>query len=249
MAWKDTLKNAKEVFKKGTAKEKISYLWYYFKWHFIILLLVIAMAADLIYTNVTAKDYVLQGMFLNVLVQQDLSAELEQAYLRQYPIDTDTQDIFFDTSLYYSPNPEDTDASASYETMQVITARMVGGQTDFLVADAKTLTYWAYEGYYLELADLLTETQYKKYAPYFLYYDRAYMEYLDTLTFDDTDIVYPDPTRPDLMEDPIPLMINVSSSSMLSDVYLNSNNTYAVAVTANGSNQENVLNLINLLLS
>lgn len=248
MAWKDTLKNAKEVFKKGTAKEKISYLWYYFKWHLFILLLVIAMAADLIYTNVTAKDYVLQGMFLNVLVQQDLSAELEQAYLRQYPIDTDTQDIFFDTSLYYSPNPEDTDASASYETMQVITARMVGGQTDFLVADAKTLTYWAYEGYYLELADALTPAQYEIYEPYFLYYDRAYMEYLDTLNYDDTDIQYPDPTRPDLMEDPVPLMVNVSESNILSDVYLNANSTYGLAVIANGANLENTLKFIDHLM-
>ena len=80
MAKKDSLKNAKEVLKNGTAKEKISYLWYYFKWHFLVLIIVIVMAADLIYTNITAKEYVLQGMFLNVLAEQDISLELEKVF-------------------------------------------------------------------------------------------------------------------------------------------------------------------------
>ena len=248
MAWKDTLKNAKEVFKKGTAKEKISYLWYYFKWHFIVLIIIIAMAGDLIYTNITAKEHVLQGMFLNVLAQQDISAELEQDYLSKYPIDIGTQDIFFDTSLYYTPSMDDANASTSYETIQIITARIIGGQADFIVGDAKTLTYLAYEGYYSELADVLTDEQYEKYKPYFLYYDRTYVEYLDSLNFDDTNIIYPDPTRPDLMEDPVPLMVNVSESDILSDVYLNANNTYGLAVIANGANLENTLKFIDHLM-
>lgn len=248
MAKKDSLKNAKEVLKNGTAKEKISYLWYYFKWHFLVLIIVIVMAADLIYTNITAKEYVLQGMFLNVLAEQDISSELEKGYLCKYPLSTDKQDVFFDTSLYYTPDKDTANASTSSEMIQVITARIIGGQTDFIVADAKTLTYLAYEGYYSELTEALTDAQYEKYAPYFLYYDRAYVEYLDSLNFDDTNIVYPDPTRPDLMEEPVPLMINVSESNALSEVYLNANNTYGLAVIANGANLENTLKFIDYLM-
>ena len=35
--------NAKKVLKNGTCKEKLSYFWEYYKWHFIGLVLVISM--------------------------------------------------------------------------------------------------------------------------------------------------------------------------------------------------------------
>ena len=249
MSWKTSINNIKQIIQTGSPREIIAYLWDYFKWHFIILCILITMAANLIYTNITAKDYVLQGMFLNVLAEQDVAANLKESFLKEYPIDFDSQDVFFDTSLYYTPSLDSSNASTSYDMIQIIVTKIVGGQTDFIVADAKTLSSLAYEGYYAELPDILTEAQYKKYEPYFLYYDRAYLEYLDTLNYDDTDISYPDPTKPELMEDPVPIMLNVSSSALLSGVYLDVSNTYAFAVIANSSHQENALNFANHLLS
>ena len=248
MSWNTSTDKIKQVLKNGTPKEIVSYLWYYFKWHFIILLLLIVMATDLIYTNVTAKEYVLQGMFLNVLAEQDISEKLENSYLSKHPIDFSSQDVFFDTSLFYSPDTDATSATNAYETLQLIVARIIGGQSDFIVADAKTLAMLAYEGYYSELANVLTEAQYIKYENHFLYYDRAYLEYLNTLSYDDTDISYPDPTKPELMVDPVPIMIDVSNSSILTDVYLGSNNTYGFAIIANGANLENSLKFIDHLM-
>ena len=71
---------------------------------------------------------------------------------------------------------------------------------------------------------------------------------MNTLSYDDTDISYPDPTKPELMVDPVPIMIDVSNSSILTDVYLGSNNTYGFAIIANGANLENTLKFIDHLM-
>lgn len=251
MAWKDELNNAKKVFKNGTPKEKLEYFWEYYKWHLIILVLIVGAISNLIYTNVAKKDYVLQGMFLNTLAVEGAADDLEQGFLEFSPIDTSAQDIFFDTSLYYSPNAEPEDATASYEALQVITAKAAIGGMDFIVADSVTMNYMTYGQYFLDLSKVFTEEQLKEYEPYFLYYDKAFLEKLnntDAVSEEASLIAYPDPEKPELMEDPIPVMINVSKNEQIENLYVGLDNIYALAFTASGTNQEKARDFIDYLL-
>lgn len=248
MSAKDIIHNTKKVFQNGTAKEIVDHLWYYYKWYFLIFLIVAGLAADLIYTRITAKEFVLQGMFLNVLAEQNVSDELKQDYLSRYPINTGTQDIYLDTALYFPSDQNDSNTSAAYDAIQIITAKIISGQTDFIVADAESLNYLAYEGYYADLSDVLTDIQFAEYRPLFLYYDRAYAQQLKNINLYDTAVNYPDPTKPELMEDPVPVMIDVSKSEALSKVYLNSGNVYAFAFIANANDPEHAVSFVDYLM-
>ena len=249
MTWKDEFKNTKKVLKNGTFKEKIDYLWYYYKWQFIFLILIIAAFTDIIYTNVTAKESVLQGIFLNTLAEEDSSMKLRQNFLNAYPIDTDSQDILFDTSLYYSPDLVSDNIEDSYNTLEVILAKISVGEIDFMTAEANVLNYLAYQDYFLELSEVLTDEQYERYHPYFLYYDRAYAEYLKTLNITDSTVIsFPDPTKPELMDDPTPIMIDISNSVLVSEIYLNSATLYSFAFISNGTHTERSLDFLDYIM-
>ena len=95
MAWKDELNNAKKVFKTGTTRDKVEYIWEYYKWHILVVVFVVYFIGSVIYNNVTAKEYVLQGIFLNTLVESETVLEMEQDFIKAYPIDTSSEEFFF----------------------------------------------------------------------------------------------------------------------------------------------------------
>ena len=92
---------------------------------------------SVIYNNVTAKDYVLQGIFLNTLAESEKVLEMEQDFIETYPIDTSSEEVFLDASMHYS---DDSGAmETSYQTIQVLATRVAAGEIDFMVADVATL--------------------------------------------------------------------------------------------------------------
>ena len=252
MSWKDELNNVKKVFANGTTKEKIEYIWDYYKWHLIVLALLCSLIGNLIYTNLTAKDYALRGIFLNVFAEEDRILEFKEDFMEKFPIDSATQDMLFDTSLYYLPKREASTTDISYQTMQTLSAKIAAGEVDFLVADVSILKELTYNEYFLDLSDVLTEEQLKKYQDCLLYYDKSLLEQLYQIDFssgNNLEITFPDPTKPELMEDPVPIMLCVSDSEKISNFYPNTDKEYGIAWIINGENREKTIDFLEFLLS
>lgn len=249
MAWKDELNNAKKVFHNGTTKEKVVYIWEYYKLHIFAIVFVVCFIGSVIYNNVTAKEYVLQGIFLNTLVESETVSEMEQDFIEAYPIDTSSEEVFFDASMYYS---DDSDAmETSYQTMQVLATRVAAREIDFMAADVATLYNFAYDQYFAELPEILSEEQLEAYEPYFLYYDKAVLEELSNIDYTAEvipEIALPDPSKPELMEEPVPVMIDVSSSEKISTLYPASTKKYAFAFVVNGKHDEKTAELLEYLM-
>lgn len=250
MAWKDELDNAKKIFKTGTLKEKLEYIFDYYKWHILILIFVIYAIGNIIYTNVTAKESVLQGIFLNTIVEESSSLELEQEFLAKYPIDSSSEEIFFDTSLYYVSDADSTYSETSHQTIQVLSVRIAAGEIDFVVSDLENIYTLVYNQYFFELPEVLNKKQLEKYEPYFLYYDKALLEELNNIDFTEKkqpEIVYPDPSKPELMKDPVPILIDIDTSERLSGIYPNSYLDYGMAFVVNSANTEKSLEFLDFL--
>ena len=249
MAWKDELNNAKKVFKNGTTRDKVEYIWEYYKWHILAVVFVVYFIGSMVYNNVTTKDYVLQGMFLNTLAESEIVLEMEQDFIETYPIDTSSEEVFFDASMYYS---DEGDAmGTSYQTIQVLTTKIAAGEIDFMVADAATLYDFAYNQYFAELPKILSEEQLKAYEPYILYYDKAVLEELSNIDYigkEVSEILLPDPSKPEQMENPVPVMIDVSSSEKIFNLYPVSSESYAFAFVANGMHMEKSVELLEYLM-
>ena len=186
MAWKDELNNAKKVFKEGTPRQKIGFIWDYYKWYIVILLFVLGLVGSFIYTNVTAKERVLGGIFLNSTDAEAEAIELEQGFYEYSSVDINNEEANFLTNLFYSNDTSSLAVSESYQTLQLISAKTGAGEIDFMVGDVTSMNDFAYWQYFYDLLDVLPEEMIEKYEPYFLYYDRAVVQELKEIdTIDD----------------------------------------------------------------
>lgn len=237
-------------FSAMSKKQIIEYVWDYYKWYFIVFVLFIGILINIVYTNVTSKEYILRGIFINS-TGEEAGEEIEQSFREYSAIDTDQKDIFFDTSYYFSGDINSSYALESYETLQVMNAKIVVGEVDFMVGDLNTMHDMAYRQYFLELSDVLEEDILKEITPHLIYYDKVFIEELSNLDISENGkkaISYPDPRKPELMQEPIPVFIDVSFCEKLKDLYPYDTNEYVIALTINSSNIVKALEFIEFLM-
>lgn len=249
MSWKEEMNNTKKVLKEGTTSQKLEYIWDYYKFPILVFLFTLLFIGSFVHAKVTEKEYVLQGMFLNSIAEVETVNQFEQNYLASCPIDSSTEDVFFDTSIYYSK--DNTTDTTSYQSMQVISARIAAGEIDFMVAEDSILTDFSYNGYFYDLSDVLSEEAFQKYEPYFLYYDLSVAQKLNEVDFTSeeyTQIILPDPSKPELMEQPIPVMIDVSSCPEIDFLYAGTGKGKSFAFVANGKHPQKTIEFLDYLM-
>lgn len=250
MSLKHELSNAKTVFKTGTGKQKLEFIWDYYKLPLVCILLVLIVGRQLIISTANAKEYVLQGVFLNSVAETNDVQLFEDGYLAQYPIDSSKEAVYFDTSLYYSSSPDGEKPTGYYESMQVLVSRIAAGDVDFLIADIATMKQLAYSQIFYSLSDVLSDELMREYESSFLYCDGAVVDKVNSIDYLDIsvpDILFPDPSDPHLMDNPIPIMINITTSDNLSAFYPYDNQQYAIAFVINSRNLEKALSFLDYL--
>ena len=252
MTWKNEFANAKKVFKHGTWKQKIEYIFDYYKWHIIAILSILLIIGSIIYTNNTEKNSVLNGMFLNTFAEAEVILELQNDFTTQFPINSSSEEIIFDSVFFYPSNETDhIDLASSYETTQLLVSKIAAGNIDFVVAETSVLNEFIYGEYCYALSEILSEEQIDTFSPYFLYCDKALLEQIANMDFTTeklSDIDFPDPSKSGAMETPIPVMIDISDSPKVHMLYPNSTSTYALAFIINGHNSQKALDFLEYLM-
>lgn len=250
MALMDEFKEErKAVLQNGTIKQKISYIWDYYKWHIMIPLVVVIALISFIVNLVTRPDIILNGVMLNVynMESQASPADLLADFYKEHEIDSKEEEINLNSSLYYSVDNMNT----NYQTMQVLMAWLSADQLDFVTGDTTSLTDLAYKEYFTDLRDYFSEDELAKYGPYFLYIDydlflkRA--EMADNME-DVSSIVLPDCTKPEEMKNPIPVMIDMSQSKKLTEVYGEMSDVLALGITVKETNKDMTLKFLEYLM-
>ncbi len=225
MALMDEFKEERENMKKAPLKEKIDYIWQYYKWHILIPLIIIIGLSSYIYTLVTKPDILLDGILLNTYNTEasDMTDKLTEEFFKVQNIDGKKYDISLNSTLSY--NADTLAGATDYETSQILTAWLAAGDIDFISGDLSTMTTLAYKDYFADLRDILSEEQIKTFEPYFLYIDEAVLfaptsDEVYDLTAVDTE-EYPDCTKPVEMDRPIPVLIDISGYKKLEELYAN----------------------------
>lgn len=251
MAVMDEFKKEREGLKNGTLKQKLSYFWDYYKWYVIIPAIIIAFVGYHIYTVITTPDTILNGIVLNTynVEEQEESLELLDGFYEAYEVDTEEYKADLNLSLNYIANDES--GTANYESMQVLMTWTAAGTIDFICADKTALTELSYKDYFVDLREVLTEEQIAKYEPYFLYMDKGVskkqQEAFENYDYD-TVIEKPDCASPELMVEPVPVMIDMSQSEKLMTFYQENPETPAFAISVNAPNLERTLEFIEYLM-
>ncbi len=249
MALMDEFKKEREaVLKHGTLTQKIKYIWDYYKWHIMIPTFVIIFLTSFIVHLVTAPDIILNGVFLNVYKTESTSSceNIANEFYEEEKIDSKEEEITLNSNLYFSTTSD----TGNYETLQALMAWNSADSLDFITGDLTAMIELTYRGYFLDLREILTEEQITKYEPYFLYMDEDFFLHRSEMISNMEDVSsmeYPDCSHPEEMDKPIPVLIDMSKSEKITELYDGIKDIPVLGVTSDKETLKTTLSFIDFL--
>lgn len=213
------IKKAYAGIKAQPKKERLSYLWDYYKWHLIVLVAVISVSAQIIAGICTRKDTVFFGFLLNCKINTQNETYL-QGFYDYAGINADKQEAAFYTDVILTDRNMQSDISA----FQRILAGVATKETDFIIGPAESFQVCAYNSsnFFVDLRDFFDTQTLEKFSNRLYYIDKAVLEQLKApigTAVDPALLIYPDPTKPELMEQPIPVGIDISDLEDFKEAY------------------------------
>lgn len=153
MALFDTIKQEREKMKGRPFKEKAGYFFDYYKWPVIIVLVIAIWLGTTLWQKATAPDICLTGVLFNTsdLLAEEKIQQIIDGFSREQELEPGKETILLHTDLTYFE--EEGFASSNYESIQILSAWILAGEVDFIIADASLMEQLAAKGYLLEIAD------------------------------------------------------------------------------------------------
>lgn len=219
----DDIRKEKEKTKDMSFKGKLSYFWYYYKIHTIVVIAIVAFLCTLIHDITSTKDYAFYAAYFNA--GQTFSSEEQMAAFAEYAdLDTEKYNVYLDNDMYYSlSDMSETSMAAS----QKFAALLYAGDVDVAVADEEVFTSYALGETFYDLRTILPDDLMEKYKDQLFYIDYAAIEAYnneealvssgdDTSYYDGLMQSLENPDDPSIMENPIPVGIYVADTPVLS---------------------------------
>ena len=244
MKFSPLIQKDRELLKGKSPKEKLKHIWLYYKWHMGAVLLLVIYVASTIYSNVAASNCVLSGVFLNTTAPPYAVLSHGEEFLSACSY-VPSSEVYFDT-MHYSSDPDAEDAVSVYETFQLLIAKAHAGDLDILVTGRSALNQLIYNEFFLDLNQFLTPEQIQAYKGQFLYMDKAFLAQLGDLSA--APAAYPNPTKPELMVEPVPVLVDIRGSEVISTLYGDSTGLYALGFVVGGRHPEAARNYLDYLM-
>ena len=242
----DEFREERENVKKKSFLERIKYFWYYYKWYVIACVAIVVVAINIIYAIVSQKETVFYAAFLN---SQNISgdSQFQKGFEDYINLDRDKCVVYFDTSIIINENVT---KEASFAATQKLLVYTASSELDVIIGGSDIFSDYAYGEMFIDLREVLTEEQIKKYESNFYYIDKAVIDALDeayTTAQTDTIPEFADPLKPEEMKEPIPVGIFVTDCSKLTDNYRFMGDYVVLGVIGNPVRLENTLEFIEYL--
>lgn len=243
----DEFREEREALKHGTLKEKLSYFFYYYKWHVITVVLVLIAVSTLISQMLSRKDTALYIALINAI---DVTPDADLGFEKYAGIDADSEEVIYDTTMRIDFTKMTEETINSTEKFVVYLA---AADLDVVISDTDIIRQYAHSETFYNLRDFLTPEQYEAYSPYFYYMDQSVVDAKNAAqaAYDyDFVPVYPDPRHPEDMVDPIPVGIYLTDCTALTDrfYFINTDLDIVLSVTLNTKKPETASAYIDFLM-
>lgn len=217
-------------------KQRLAYFWDYYKWYAIVAAVLLAAVAVYVGGLLSEAEDSVYGLMLNncnILNQQrneQLAQDMASEFRQELGRSEKELELTLDVSRSYDP---DSGYYGNYDTLQLILNYSMGGMLDFVVADEASMLDLAYAGYFRNLKDLFSEQELEQYSGQLLYVDMAViLKENESMEAGGPD--YPDPRKPEDMEEPVPVFVDVSASDKIGQLYSEGKNVF-FAIVGNDS--------------
>lgn len=151
----DEIKANKARMKEHSKKEKLAFFFLYYKWPFLGILFVAAVLFFLIRScAIYQPNPYVSGIFINSEATALIEKSYETEYAQAIELADNTLDICFDFSMNYTVGGEN-DGDAK-DTPIMMMALSEAGDTDFAIIDEETFSFFAKNGYFIDLREVLS---------------------------------------------------------------------------------------------
>lgn len=243
MTMMEAIKEQWSMMKKQPPKERISYFLHYYGFITLCIIIVVAVLINYCVHLLTQTDPWVNGVFFN-----SATFEHTEQYLQDFSsdmgLDPKKEAAVIQTNFNY--NLDSIITEETYQSAQVFLAMMASQEVDVEAAHMDLLVFHAYLGYLTDLRDHLPQQQLEALEPY-LYYVDGYLIELDNQSDQSTFQygVFPDPTKPEEMTDPIPVAIMMDAATEeFTHHYMFTGEGPAIGICASSARKDNALALI-----
>lgn len=221
MAVMDEFQKEREALKNAPLSVKIKYFWDYNRGKVIIGIILLLVAGGFISAQLSKKEHVISGVFLNCFEQEYILGEFSEQFLEENKFNSRKQETYFVTDLPYMVG-EDA-ASANMDVNQALYVYASSGVMDFIVADSATMDDLAKKYFFIDLRDVLTEEECEMLEKYFVKYENEDGE-------------------------EVPILINIGKNDMMKKAYTDEYKSLQMGVMLDNSHPENVNTFIEYLM-
>ena len=246
----DNLKANWKTIMEQPKKERFSYFWDYYKWPAIIAVVLVIALTSTVVNIVNRKETVFTAYVLNATgVTKD--EEFLEGFFDYAGLDSEAMEAAIYTDMFLYPGQSQKNA----EVFQRIMAGVAINDVDVIVGQEDPFRMCAYNTsrFLVDLREFLDADTLQKLSDRFFYIDGAIVEKLNAPLGESVNtagIIYPNPTKPELMEDPIPVGIAVGDREGLrSSYYYDPDTVLYMGVVVNTQRPELAKQFIDYLFS
>ena len=249
MAFKDEFREEREaITKHGTFGQKWRYFWDYNFLRVIGISLAIFAIGFFGYDILSQPNILLNGIFINTLQYEGKTPEkdLADGFLKSQGITNKKTQVAFTTNFALTG-----ENAADFQTQETITVQSGAGSLDFVVCPVNHLIDFAYGGVFADLREVLSAEELEKYKSRLLYIDLTIYEYLESASGDEADInkmEIPDCTKPEEMDNPVPIYINVDDCSKITNLYSYDPKDLCLGISITTPHSEQISKFLNYVI-
>ena len=160
----------KTVWNTLNKKEKIEYIWDYYKFPIFVVCILLYIAGSMIYGQLTNKEPLLYLAFVNVNPSQELTSQITDGYLEYSDSLSKEDGLQLYTGLYLTDDPQNPYVEYTYASRIKIIGAVDKEALDILFMNKEAFDAFSQSGYLCDLETLLNNTDIELYntvTPYF----------------------------------------------------------------------------------
>ena len=158
---KEAKENEKKALEGKSFKEKLSYIFYYYKWHMLGLLILAIFVGSFIKSMSEYRDPYLQIAIVNAAQTADFDTPIRE-YELTTDIDKDKEEMRYDSSYVFMTG----NGSNGFDVQQVekLFAATSAGMLDLIICDEQSYEWISQMGYFKDLGDVLSKEELTRYG-------------------------------------------------------------------------------------
>lgn len=153
-----TTASKKAQWKQLNGRQKIQFIWDYYKFPIVVCLIFIYIIGYNIYGHFSKKDSLLYTALVNVSISEQLDTQISDGFMDYIDADTSKNEVQLYKGLYLTSNQDNPNHEYTYASRIKIIASIDNEELDIVLMNKEAFDAFSQNGYLCNLEELLQDS-------------------------------------------------------------------------------------------